>query len=163
MPNASPLEPRADRATWITLAADKGYDAEDFVNELRSMRVTPHVAQNLSGRSSAIDGRTTRHEDYGLSQRIRKRIEDVSAGSRRSPGRRRRSFEAATGWASPSPLRRSPIIWSGCGSCLRPREPRGSKPRRASTFPSPIDSIKPAKNTDQSRVTPKPAAFSTAC
>ncbi|MEK8091221.1 IS5 family transposase [Methylocystis sp. IM3] len=70
------IEPRADRATRITLAADKGYDAKDFVNELRSMRVTPHVAQNISGRSSAIDGRTTRHEGYGLSQRIRKRIEE---------------------------------------------------------------------------------------
>ena len=70
------IEPRADRARRITLAADKGYDAEDFVNELRSMRVTPHVAQNVSGRSSAIDGRTTRHDGYGVSQRIRKRIEE---------------------------------------------------------------------------------------
>jgi transposase len=70
------IEPRADRATQITLAADRGYDAEDFVNELRSMRVTPHVAQNVSRRSSAIDRRTTRHAGYGLSQRIRKRIEE---------------------------------------------------------------------------------------
>lgn len=70
------IEPRADHPRRITLAADKGYDAEDFVNELRSMRVTPHVAQNVSGRSSAIDGRTTRHDGYGLSQRIRKRIEE---------------------------------------------------------------------------------------
>ena len=70
------IEPRADRPKRITLAADKGYDAEDFVNELRSMRVTPHVAQNLSGRSSAIDRRTARHAGYGLSQRIRKRIEE---------------------------------------------------------------------------------------
>jgi hypothetical protein len=43
----------------ITLGADKAYDAEDFVNELRSMKVTPHVAQNSSGRSSAIEGRMT--------------------------------------------------------------------------------------------------------
>ena len=70
------IEPRADRPKRITLAADKSYDAEDFVNELRSMRVTPHVAQNLSGRSSAIDRRTARHAGYGLSQRIRKRIEE---------------------------------------------------------------------------------------
>ena len=70
------IEPRADRPRRITLAADKGYDAEDFVNELRSMRVTPHVAQNVSGRSSAIDRRTARHAGYGLSQRIRKRIEE---------------------------------------------------------------------------------------
>src|SRR4029077_9250413 len=53
------------------------YDAEDFVNELRSMKVTPHVAQNTSGRSSAIDGRTTRHAGYAVSQRIRKRIEEA--------------------------------------------------------------------------------------
>jgi transposase len=69
------IEPRADRPGRITLGADKGYDAEDFVNELRSMNVTPHVAAKVTG--SAIDGRTTRHEGYALSQRIRKRIEEV--------------------------------------------------------------------------------------
>jgi transposase len=71
------IEPRADRPTAITLGADKAYDVEDFVNELRSMNVTPHVAQNTSGRSSAIDGRTTRHGGYAVSQRIRKRIEEA--------------------------------------------------------------------------------------
>ena len=71
------IEPHADRARPITLGSDKGYDAEDFVNELRSMRVTPHVAQNTSGRRSAIDGRTTRHAGYRVSQRIRKRIEEA--------------------------------------------------------------------------------------
>jgi hypothetical protein len=53
----------------------KGYDAQDFVNELRSMNVTPHVAAKVTG--SALDGRTTRHEGYAVSQRIRKRIEEV--------------------------------------------------------------------------------------
>jgi transposase len=71
------IEPRADRPRAITLGADKAYDAEDFVNELRSMTVTPHVAQNTSGRSSAIDGRTTRHGGYAISQCIRKRIEEA--------------------------------------------------------------------------------------
>ena len=71
------IEPRADRPTAITLGADKACDAEDFVNELRSMNVTPHVAQNRSGRSSAIDGRTIRHGGYAVSQRIRKRIEEA--------------------------------------------------------------------------------------
>ena len=52
------IEPRADRPRPITLAADKGYDAEDFVNELRSMNATPHVTQNTNRRSSANDGRT---------------------------------------------------------------------------------------------------------
>ncbi|KKN79077.1 hypothetical protein LCGC14_0344050 [marine sediment metagenome] len=71
------IEPLADRPRRITLGADKAYDTEDFVNELRSMRVTPHVAQNTSGRASAIDGRTTRHGGYVASQRIRKRIEEA--------------------------------------------------------------------------------------
>ena len=71
------IEPCAERPAAITLGADKAYDAEDFVNELRSMKVTPHVAQNTSGRSSAIDGRTTRHGGYAVSQRIRKRIEEA--------------------------------------------------------------------------------------
>jgi transposase len=71
------IEPRAERPRAITLGGDKGYDTEDFVNELRSLNVTPHVAQNTSGRRSAIDGRTTRHGGYAVSQRIRKRIEEA--------------------------------------------------------------------------------------
>jgi hypothetical protein len=71
------IEPHADRPRPITLGGDKNYDVEDFVNELRSMRITPHVAQNTSGRRSAIDGRTTRHDGYAASQRIRKRIEEA--------------------------------------------------------------------------------------
>jgi transposase len=61
----------------ITLGADKGYDAAEFVAELRSMNVTPHIAQNDTNRRSAIDGRTTRHESYLTSQRKRKRVEEV--------------------------------------------------------------------------------------
>jgi hypothetical protein len=60
-----------------TLGADKAYDVADFVAALRALNVTPHVAQNTSGRRSAIDGRTTRHPGYALSQRIRKRIEEA--------------------------------------------------------------------------------------
>ena len=70
------IEPHADRPRPVTLGADKAYDAEDFVNELRSMKVTPHVAQSNNGRASAIDGRTTRHAGYAVSQRIRKKIEE---------------------------------------------------------------------------------------
>ena len=69
------IEPYADRPRRITLAADKGYDAEDFVNELRSMNVVPHVA--AKAKSSAIDGRTTRHAGYVASLRVRKRIEEA--------------------------------------------------------------------------------------
>jgi len=60
-----------------TVAADKGYDTKDFVASARSLGVTPHVAQNTSRRSSAIDGRTTRHPGYQLSQRTRKRVEEI--------------------------------------------------------------------------------------
>jgi hypothetical protein len=54
----------------------KAYDAAEHVAALRAIGVTPHVAQNKSGRRSAIDGRTTRHVGYGISQRLRKRIEE---------------------------------------------------------------------------------------
>ncbi len=62
----------------ITVAGDKGYDTKDFVAECIARKVTPHVAQNISKyRDSAIDGRTTRHEGYNISQRIRKRVEEI--------------------------------------------------------------------------------------
>ena len=85
------IEKHADRPRAITLGADKGYDTSDFVNELRSMNVRPHVARRLRG--SAIDRRTTRHPGYGTSQRIRKRIEEAfgwmkTIGGMRRPMRR---------------------------------------------------------------------------
>jgi hypothetical protein len=67
----------AGRPAAITLGADRGYDAADFVEELRGLNVRPHVAQNTSGRRSAIDQRTTRHPGYAASLRIRKRIEEA--------------------------------------------------------------------------------------
>ena len=69
---------RVDGNKRITVAADKAYDTRDFVSEMRGMNVTPHVSQNIkrSG-GSAIDGRTTRHAGYQVSQRKRKRIEEV--------------------------------------------------------------------------------------
>jgi hypothetical protein len=72
------VQPHADRPGRVTLGGDKNYDVADFVNELRSLNVTPHVAQNTGNRSSAIDGRTTRHGGYAVSQHIRKRIEEDS-------------------------------------------------------------------------------------
>jgi transposase len=71
------IEPRADRPRAVTLGADRGYDAADFVEELRTLNVRPHVAQNISRRRSAIDRRTTRHPGYAASQRARKRIEEA--------------------------------------------------------------------------------------
>lgn len=95
------IEPRADRPQAISLGADKAYDAEDFVNELRSMRVTPHVAQNMSGRSSAIHGRTTRHRGYAVSQRIRKRIEEAFGWIKVVAGQHKTRFRGRdhVGWA----------------------------------------------------------------
>jgi len=62
----------------VTVAADKGYDTKEFVREMRRMNVTPHVAQNdKRPGGSAIDGRTTRHAGYKVSQVKRKRIEEV--------------------------------------------------------------------------------------
>lgn len=83
------IEPRADRPRAITLGADRGYDAADFVEELRTRNVRPHVAQNKSGRRSAIDGRTTRHPGYTKSQRIRKRIEEAFGWIKNVAGMRR--------------------------------------------------------------------------
>ncbi len=93
------IEPYADRPSAITPGADKGYDAADFVEELRCMNVRPHVAQKA--RSSAIDGRTTRHQGYAISQRIRKRIEEAFGWIKTIAGLRKSRFigRAKTDWA----------------------------------------------------------------
>ena len=62
-----------------TVGADKNYDTAAFVAASRELGVTPHVAQNISAhRGSNIDGRTTRHDGYRISQVIRKRIEEAN-------------------------------------------------------------------------------------
>lgn len=61
----------------ITVGGDKGFDTRAFVDGLRAQQATPHVAQNTSNRSSTIDRRTTRHTGYEVSQRKRKRIEEI--------------------------------------------------------------------------------------
>jgi transposase len=63
------------RKRRITLGADKGYDVPGFVEDLRKLDVTPHVARKI--RYSGIDGRTTRHAGYEVSQRLRKRVEEI--------------------------------------------------------------------------------------
>jgi len=68
---------RRRRRKRITLGADKGYDTQDFIADLRKRNVTPHVAQNESARRSAIDGRTTSWGGYKVSQRLRKRVEEI--------------------------------------------------------------------------------------
>lgn len=61
----------------ITLGGDKNYDTQAFIQDLRMRQVTPHVAQHTTNRASAIDGRTTRHAGYTVSQQKRKRVEEI--------------------------------------------------------------------------------------
>jgi transposase len=73
----------------ITLGADKGYDTKDFVRECRFLNVTPHVAQK---KYSAIDSRTTSPPGYAVSQRVRKRIEEVWGWAKTVGGLRKSRF-----------------------------------------------------------------------
>jgi hypothetical protein len=67
-----------DRAA-LTLGADKAYDENEFVDGLRDLNVTPHIAQNTTNHTSAIDARTTRHPGYAISQQKRKLTAVLSA------------------------------------------------------------------------------------
>ena len=60
----------------LTLGADKAYDVHEFVDDLRDLNITPHIAQNTTNRTSAIDARTTRHPGYAISQQKRKLTEE---------------------------------------------------------------------------------------
>ena len=64
-----------DEKTAITLGADKGYDAQEFIEACLAMGVTPHVAQNTSGRSSAVPDAIAQTQGYAVSQQKRKLIE----------------------------------------------------------------------------------------
>ena len=90
-------------ARRITLGADKAYDAAAFVDDLRDLNVTPHVAQNISGRRSAIDGRTTRHPAMRSASRSESESRSRSAGARPSAGSRGRCCVVPESSASSSP------------------------------------------------------------
>ena len=83
---------RRPSARRITLGADKAYDVADFVGELRARKVTPHIAVNGTisktgkRRKTAIDNRTLRHPGYEISQRCRKRLEEVFGWAKASAG-----------------------------------------------------------------------------
>jgi transposase len=78
----------------VTVAGDKGYDTREFVEDCRFMDVTPHVAQNKGPRRrSAIDERTVRHAGYTVSQRIRKRVEEIFGWAKTIGGFRRTRFK----------------------------------------------------------------------
>ena len=77
-----------------TLGGDKGYDTHGFVSLLRSREITPHVAANTKRKGgSAIDGRTTRHTGYSISQRMRKRVEEIYGWVKTVGGFRRTRFK----------------------------------------------------------------------
>jgi transposase len=85
------IDARRRRRRRITLGADKAYDVEQFVHELRDRSVTPHIAighlsKTGTPRKTAVDGRTTRHIGYDISQRCRKRIEEVFGWIKSSAG-----------------------------------------------------------------------------
>jgi transposase len=75
-----------------TLGSDKNYDTVECVADQRVRGVTPHVAQNTTNRRSAIDGRTTRHPGYAVSQRIRKRVEEIFGWMKTVGGFRRTRY-----------------------------------------------------------------------
>jgi len=76
----------------ITLGGDRGYDTRDFVQACRVRNVSPHIAQNTSNRRSAVDARTTRHAGYAISQRLRKRVEEIFGWMKTIGGFRRTRF-----------------------------------------------------------------------
>jgi transposase len=84
-----------------TVGADKNYDTAAFVAASRERNVTPHVAQNITAhRGSNIDGRTTRHAGYRISQVIRKRIEEANGWIKEVGGMAQTKFRglARVGW-----------------------------------------------------------------
>ena len=92
-----PVESRGGRRR-ITVGGDKGFDVADFVEELRHRKVPPHIAvqdhvtKTGKRRKTKIDGRTTRHPGYGVSQRCRKRIEEVFGWVKTSAGLSKTKF-----------------------------------------------------------------------
>ena len=97
-----------------TLAGDKAYDTAQFVSDCRELGVTPHLAQNTGRRGgSALDARTTRHAGYTLSQRIRKRVEEIFGWSKDGRALRKmrvRGLKSAAFMAT---------LTIGCNSLLR--------------------------------------------
>jgi transposase len=70
----------------VTVGADKGYDTKGFVADVRALNATPHAAQK---KHSAVDGRTTRHEGYRVSQQKRKRVEEIFGWMKTTGGLRK--------------------------------------------------------------------------
>jgi transposase len=96
------LQRRRGRRRRATVGADKGYDTRDFVAGCRALKVTPHLARHTTKRRSAIDGRTTRHPGYAVSQRVRKRVEEIFGWTKTVGGGRKLRYvglERNRAWA----------------------------------------------------------------
>ena len=92
---------RIDGSKRVTLAGDKGYDTRLLVAEMRHMNITPHVAQNTArSGGSAIDGRTTRHAGYAVSQQRRKVVEEFFGWLKTVAGQRKTRYRGVwrVGW-----------------------------------------------------------------
>jgi len=81
---------KVPRKRRITVGGDKNYDTKDFVKSCRSMTVTPHVARR---ETSIVDARTTRHSGYQMSQRIRKRVEEIFGWDKTVAGGRKLRYK----------------------------------------------------------------------
>ena len=98
---AESMVERLQRKGRVTLGADKGYDTREFVKKMRQKKVTPHIAQNHKRPGgSALDRRTTRHAGYQVSQRKRKRVEEVFGWQKTGGGLRKTRHRGAgrVGW-----------------------------------------------------------------
>jgi hypothetical protein len=140
----------------LTLGADKAYDAHEFIDDLRDLNITPHVAQNTTNRSSAIDARTTRHPGYAISQQKRKRTEEPFGWAKTIGGLARPMLRGA------ARLRFKFTIQNGS---LRPHPAaqiaRGVRMRMESTATGP-DAVMGLKSL-QRQVAASPAQISATC
>lgn len=92
---------RIEGTDRVTVAGDKGYDTREFVAELRHLNITPQVAQNITrSGGSAIDGRTTRHAGYAVSQQRRKIVEEFFGWLKTVAGQRKTKYRGIwrVGW-----------------------------------------------------------------
>lgn len=92
----------AGNTVRVTLGADKAYDARAFVHDLLDLNITPPVAQSMSNRATAIDGLTTRHPGYAISQQKRKRTEEPFGWAKPSAGSPGPCYAEPRDWDSSS-------------------------------------------------------------
>ena len=83
---------RRARGAMKTLGADKGYHTKEFVARLRRRHIVPHIARIDARSTPGLDGRTSRHEGYRISQRKRKRIEEIFGWMKTVGGFRKSRF-----------------------------------------------------------------------